>query len=381
MKLNFTHSIAVAVLISSIFLSCSQSKEKAPTEPNDTILKAGFIKANKGVKLKIDKKDDLDWYGMKVPAKGYIKIGAKNVPKKLGLEVRFALKQAWEDQKQKWVSDWNKLPYTIPVRDKDTIYFAIGDDHRNNSSSKEFSMKASFIKEFDSSEPNDKVDNSVDLKTGKKQTSYIFPKEDREWYKLKADTQGYFIAKARKSPENIKPEVMFATRSEMGDEMNQISDYLKIPCGVFIKNKGDYYVKLLDNHHNAASQDAIIWKMDFKKEMDETEPNNSFKDAYSVSVPDTLQIATFPLNDYDYFKIDDDSDRKIKIKAEKVGDIKPEIRLFARKDEMSEPKGVTNWKKLPTKVKLKKGMQHYLQFHDNHDNARSTKSFKLRLFK
>jgi len=361
------------------FLDKKNDKEsgKGIGEPNNTILEAGILKTGEINTMKIDTIGDIDWYAIPVSGQGYLTVSTKKVPENLNLQVRFAEKQAWEKEKHKWYTDWNYMPHTISVEKSDTLYFAIIDNHNDEASDEEIEFKVDFIEEFDEYEPNDQPDEAVEVASGELMRTAFFPKSDVDWFKIDVDTSGYLMIRAKSVPEPISVIVRYATRKSEFDKVEYIKDWQTLPAGIQVTEPGTYYFSLIDNHQDAMSQEKAEWKVDFIEEMDPTEPNNSFKEAYAVTTNDTVQMAIFPKGDVDIFKLTPEKSAAIRISADAPGDIKLQFRLHVIED--FEEKRLTEWLYLPQHIEVEGGKEYYFEIIDNHHDAYSEKPFELKI--
>jgi hypothetical protein len=351
------------------------SPEKPGKEPNDSILKADPIKLDKAVKMKIDSNHDRDWFRTTIPDKGYLKIGAKDVPDGLKLEVKFAEKQPWQDQKHNWYTGWNRLPEATQFHERDTLYFAIQDNNRDAGSAEQFAIKAQFIKEFDEHELNNEAANAAKQPLGESIKSYFYPVGDKDWFQFKAAGEGYLWIKEKSAPDNVKSEAKFARRDDMTEELETLTHNNRVPCAVRIPEKGTYHVRLQDNNRDESSTDPVQWKVDYLKEMDTTEPNNETAKAHPASIGETIAIAIFPKEDRDYVKLKPKQQKEVFIKANSPDDIEAAVRLF--KKTGMETKRMTSRKKLPHKTTFKGGETYFIEFRDYNDDNRYPKTFPV----
>lgn len=368
-------------LMCALAIGCSDSKssEKNVGEPNNTILQAGLIETGKAYSMKIDSVGDIDWYAVPIVDSGYVTISTKTVPDNLTLNVRFAEKEEWQAQKEKWLSPWMNVPTTITVEGIDTLYFAIIDDYNDAFSDEAFEFKVDFIKEFDKYEPNDTPELAHDVKPGESVQSYFFPNSDQDWFKIDVDTTGYLMLRSRKVPEGININARFGWKESEFDEIEYISQWQNLPAGLQVSKAGTYYFVLSDDYNDAMSEDPAEWKIDFVSEMDATEPNNSFDQAHVVKIGDTIRSAIYPLGDVDFFTFNSDKKQTIRINGNAPQGITPNIRLHVMED--MKPKIVQNWAEIPLKVELEANTPYYLELIDDYNDAYSEEPVVLILSK
>lgn len=356
--------------------ACSSPKEKNVIgEPNNSILEAGVLESGESYSMKIDSIGDIDWFALPVSGQGYLNISTKEIPDDLKLVVRFANKQEWEPTKQKWISGELGLPATIAVSEPDTIYFAFKDKYNQKASDKEIVFRAEFIEEFDEHEPNNDAESAKMIATGQLIKSTFYPTSDVDWFKTKVDSSGYLLIQARTVPENVKVETRFAKKSDDFSDVEFISGGLGLPAAVQVSSPGEYYIQLKDKYNAQMSMDMAEWKVDFIPEMDATEPNNSFDQAYRMAVNDTVQIAIFPQGDNDYFVITPNANSTLRVASKIPKDFRAEIQIFEEVD--FEHKPIAKWQSLPATFEVKADQKYYIQLHTKYDSSFSPDPFEF----
>ena len=371
---TFTHQISLLATLFVLVAACSSPKKKNDIgEPNNSILEAGILESGESYTMKIDSVGDVDWFGIPVPKQGYLNVSVKEIPENLSFVVRFANKEEWKAQKENWISDDLGLPATIVVNGPDTIYFAFKDKYAKNASEDEIVFKAEFIEEFDEHEPNDDANSATSVATGELIKSTFFPTSDVDWFKTKVDSSGYLMVQARNIPENINVEVRFAKKPDEFSDAEYISEGLGLPASIQAETPGDYYIQLKDKYNKEMSRDMAEWKVDFINEMDVTEPNNSFEEAYHLAINDTVKIAIFPQGDKDYFTFTPKANATLRVAAKLPADSRPEIQLYEEIDFEKKPVG--EWQALPAKLEVKANQKYYIQLQTKYDKAFSPEPF------
>ncbi|MBS3818074.1 hypothetical protein KGY73_01000 [bacterium] len=369
------------LFLSALLTGCGGAGgEGGEKEPNNSIGEASAVSLEKTFPITINPEGDVDWFKVELPEQGYLKVQAGEVPEDLGLKVSFAVYEEWEGEKEKKLRGWNDLPDAVSIPEEGTYYFAIKDHHDDAFSKKPVNIKAAFVKEFDSWEPNDSPEEAAEVKVGSIIRPAIFPAGDQDWFKVSVKEQGYLRIQSKDIPEGITPQVLYATYDEWADpKVEKIRSWSRLPDACFVPDSGDYLIRLHDDHDNEGSESTFDLKIDFLEEMDEAEPNDEFENAKSVSRGDTLTVAIFPKGDKDYFKIKNDKGEMLKLKAEGFSEeIVPEAKLFIRDEENPDKlKEVSDWKKLPGKYEVKKSEEYFILLHDDYDNKGSSKTFKL----
>jgi len=369
--------LAGVVAVIGLAVACSSSGGDIG-EPNNSILESGMLESGKSYTMKIDSVGDIDWYSVPVPGQGYLNISTKTVPDNLNLQLRFAEKQEWEPEKQKWMTGWSDIPKTIAVLDPDTLYFVIADNYNDEASDEEVEFKTEFIEEFDEYEPNDEPDNAVSVSSGEVMETAFFPKTDVDWFKIKVEELGYLMLQARSVPDDITVNARYAKRKDAFGKAEYISGWQKLPAGIQVTEEGEYYFTLVDDYNDAMSREKAVWKIDYIAEVDSTEPNNSFEEAYSVSIGDTVKAAIFPKGDEDYFTLTPDSKLTIRLAAQHPDNIKPEVKLYVIED--FEEKAIGSWEKLPTQLQLERDRKYYFVLVDDYNDEYSMEPVTLRIF-
>lgn len=370
---QFFQQITGVITILLFITACSSPKEKEKKddigEPNNSILEAGLLDSGKPYQMKIDTIGDVDWFAVPVDGPGYLNLSTKNIPENLKLVVRFAKKQEWEQQKEKWITGEMGFPATIPIEEPDTIYFVFKDKYNNNAAEENIEFKADFIEEFDEYESNNIVDSAKTVATGESVKSYFYPPSDVDWFKTEVDTSGYLMIQARSLPENIKVEARFAKKPDDFSKAEYISGGMGLPAAIQVTDPGEYYFYLKDKYNSNMSKDPAEWKVEFVSEIDTTEPNNDFDTAYQLAVNDTVRTAIFPKGDQNYFTFTPKMSGELRLATKHPKELKPEIKLFAEKDFEAEPIG--KWQVLPTNIEVEADQKYYIQLHTKYDNAYS----------
>ena len=367
---QFNHKILGAIAVLFLVSACSSPEKKNEIgEPNNSILEAGLLQSGESYTMKIDSVGDVDWYAVPVSGKGYLDVSTKNVPKGLNLVIRFAEKQEWEQKKVKWRTSELGLPATIPIYEADTVYFRIKDKFNKNASDEEIVFKPEFIEEFDQYEPNNVSDSAKMVTTGEVIKSTFYPTSDIDWFRTTVDSSGYLMLQARSVPKNINVHVRFAKKPDAFSKIDYISSGMDLPAAIQVTDPGDYYFYLKDKFNAEMSKDMAEWKIDFIPEMDTTEPNNNFDQAYLLAIDDTVKIAIFPVGDHDYFTLTPDANSTIRIATKHPKNLRPEIQLYVEKDFERKPIG--KWQELPTTLEVEAGQKYYIRLHSKLNNSYS----------
>ncbi|MCK4663625.1 MAG: hypothetical protein KAT68_12215 [Bacteroidales bacterium] len=231
-------------------------------------------------------------------------------------------------------------------------------------------------------EPNNTIEQAVEITLGKAFSSSINPLGDYDWFKTEISEQGYLKVSGNEIPEGLTIEIAYFLYQEWeGEKQKRVRGWRELPNALFIAEKGTYYFALHDNYDDQFSEQAFKIKVDFLKEFDPTEPNNNPKEAKQIEFDSDLIVATYPVGDYDFLKVKAEKQGYITVKSKDVPEgITPEVK-FCTFDEWSEPKlkTIRNWNELPTACFIPEAGEYYLIFHDNYDDACSENPYKLKI--
>jgi hypothetical protein len=349
-------------------------------EPNNSIGEAGEITLDESFPITIEPKGDVDWFKVELSEQGYLKVQTGECPEELKLEVSFALYKEWEGEKEQRIRGWNRLPDAVFIPEGGTYYFAVKDDYDDASSGKAIQIKASFLKEFDPFEPNDKPEEAKLVKAGSVVNPAVYPVRDVDWLKVNLDEQGYLVLKSNNVPEAIVPEVSYMIYDEWADsKVKELRSWRQFPDACLIPDSGEYLIKLHDDYDDAASETPYDLKIEFLEEMDENEPNDEFSNARAINRGDTLTLAVFPEGDRDYYKIKTMEAKSLKFLAKGFSDdIIPEIKLMVLdENNPNELKEASAWKRLPADFEVEANKEYFVLLHDDYDDAGSPEAFQL----
>jgi phage anti-repressor protein len=380
MKIKKLLTMVLTGLLVFAFIGCS-GKKGGDKEPNNSIEQANDITLGSPFSITIDPKGDKDWFKVNLTEQGYLKVQASQVPEEIGIEVAFALYQEWEGEKEKRIRGWRKLPDALFIPKEGTYYFVIKDNYDDKSSDKQIQIKVDFLKEFDLTEPNNSPQEAKLIEAGSSVKPAIFPTGDNDWLKVKVEKQGYLTLKTKDVPEGITPEVRYSIFDEWADpKVKTIRDWRKMPDACFVPKAGEYYILLHDDYSDKNSEKPFDLKIDFLDEMDQSEPNDDFKDAKTINRGDTLNLAIFPTGDNDYYKIKISEGDKIRFMAKGFSNITPEIKLFVLDEkDPNKLKDFSGWKKLPAEFDVESGQEYFVLVHDDYGDASSPKAFEIRV--
>jgi hypothetical protein len=282
-------------------------------------------------------------------------------------------------KKDKEIKGWTDIPAVLHVPEAGTYYFAIIDDYNDEASTDPISIKIEFVPEFDEFEFNDSPETAKELKFGDVQKVYIYPKGDKDWFKVHMTKKGYIKTMIKNSQEGVVPEIKFLKVDDWaGDEQKELRGWGKFPNACYIADTGMVYLLLHDDYDDAGSEGEFEFKVDFIDDIDVNEPNEVYDSAKMVKRKDTLNLAIFPSGDKDFYKIQINQGNKLSFMAKDFSDdIVPEVRLYTLDTIDNKLKEFSGWERLPAELEVETGKLYYFMIHDDYDDKGSEKLFQV----
>ena len=345
-------------------------------EPNDTAKTANYVDFGKPVTLSINPKGDNDWFRVFVQQQGYLQVQARDVPKRLGLEVKYYTYDEWDGTKV--IRDWSSVPDGCFVTSGE-YYLRLNDNYNDAASDQSFSVRIGFLPEIDEGEPNNDPKIATSVTLGQTVYPAIYPRGDKDWYTLEVKKQGYLRLTPRDVPKNIGLEARFCIYDEW-DGLTVVRDWSSLPEGCAVM-PGVYHICLGDNYNDAAAAKTFPMLIEFLDEMDPAEPNNRPDDAKSFLPGETKTLAIYPTGDHDYYAVKLDEAGTISLQTQNVPrGLGLEVSLLTPKDSNpSKYDRIDGYRSLPTQYNLEGGRQYYLQFLDNYNDRSSVDTFRVRM--
>lgn len=374
---SFFAFFAVSFLCTILVVGCGGGMT-TEQEPNNSIDEAENIPLDWKFKTKIQEKKDTDWFKTDLSKQGYLRVKAEGVPEELGLEVRFALKEEWKGNKVKPIRGWNELPESVRIPEKGTYYIQLRDDYNDAHSDKAFEITAEFLEEFDSFEINDGPKQASSVDRGQVIKPAIYPTGDYDWFKINVKDTGYLSAKESDVPGEIDPEVRWVKYDKWSDpKVEKLRGWNDLPDAVFVPKAGEYYVEVRDDYNDGQSTDNFKLKLDYMEPMDPHEPNDGADQAAKLTLNKTVTVSIFPVGDQDYFRFSPKKDGTLKIRTSGDEGVDPEVALYYELDNGEWSDG-SDWKNPPTSFAVRAKRTYLLRLHDDYDDQRSPKTFKVR---
>lgn len=355
-------------------------------EPNDEIGQAGAVSLGEPFELTIEPAGDRDWFAVEVPGPGYLDVGTGSVPDEIGLEVAFARHQKWEAEKENWLRGWEEPPVAAWVPEAGTYHVAVHDDHDDGESDEPIELRVDFVEPFDPQEPNDTPEEAAEQKLDAVATVAVFPRGDRDWFRVEAPGSGYLEVHARDVPDGVGPEVLFTQHDEWSGERSDLRGWVDVPAAVFLPEAGTYHVALRDDHDNARSRDTFEARFRWLEAMDPGEPNGTHREATPLSSDGpsgaSATMAIFPEGDRDIFRLELAEAGPVRVQAGGGvdGDLGLEAALYRpHPKKLGEIQRVVGWNDLPAELSAEHAGEHFLMVRDDHDNEASPEPFELRV--
>ena len=230
-------------------------------------------------------------------------------------------------------------------------------------------------------EPNNTIEEAVDINPGEIIAINIDPVGDYDYFKVEVPEQGYLKIQSSAAPENLTPEVSFRAYQEWeAEKEKEIRHWHRLPDAVFVKDPGVCYFVIHDDYDDQSSKEKIEIRAEFIPEFDPTEPNNSPEEAREVGFTD-LKLAVFPVGDQDWLKVMAPGQGYIKAMTRNVPEgITPEI-YYATYDEWADPKiqELRHWHTMPDACFVSDSGLYYLLFHDDYDDQAYESVYDLKL--
>lgn len=227
-------------------------------------------------------------------------------------------------------------------------------------------------------ESNNYISKANTVKIGEVFSHRIYPLGDVDWFKVQIPEQGYLRIVSVSSPSDVEIEVMFAQATDLRkNKFKQLRSWMELPDACFCRVKGNIYFSLKDQWDDGASPDISEIKVEFIPEVDITEPNNDYTEAFPVSFGNTFDVSIFPLKDGDWFSFQADSQGYVEILIpSKVSKVQPEARFY-KKNEFDKLQEIGLWKELPGGFAIEQPGQYYVYVHDTWEDDCCENPFQL----
>lgn len=350
-------------------------------EPNDVIGEAGSVSLGEPFSLTIEPAGDRDWFAVEVPGPGYLDVGAGSVPEGLELEVAFARHEKWEAEKENWLRGWTEPPVAVRVPEAGTYHVAVHDAFDDGESGEPIELRVDHVEPFDPHEPNGAPEEAAAAELDAVVTAAVFPRGDRDWFRVQAPASGYLEVQARNVPEGLEPEALFARHDEWSGERTDLKGWSELPAAVFLPEAGAYHVALHDAFDDARSRETFEARFRWIESMDPGEPNGTHRKATGWPSEGPATLAIFPTGDRDVFRLDLAAPGPVQVTAAGVADgLNLEASLYRpHPEELGEIQQVVGWTDLPAELSAEQAGEHFLMVHDDFDDAGAPEAFELQV--
>jgi tetratricopeptide (TPR) repeat protein len=197
-------------------------------------------------------------------------------------------------------SNWkNRRSFRVEPGD---YYYNLGWDAmvNKNESNTVLKVKYEFIPEMDKFEPNDSIYDAKFVLTGQENEVAVFPGDDIDWFCYEPEEDGYLRITLGETPKAIRHDFLFHIYESGKKEDLHAGEYLPVSAKVFAGKKYFIKVSILGVDR---SPETFRVKFDLIPEKDETEPNDTFKDAYEIKGSFTGRIYIMGKAEREYFKL------------------------------------------------------------------------------
>jgi hypothetical protein len=377
-----TKNVSLIIFVTLLFfiVSCSKSAIKdMDNEPNNKVTEAvPLVLDTISFITHIQENGDFDWFKIEIPEKGYYKLSAPKIPEGLKIQIKFAKYNTEESNKEKNISDWLDLPAIYHFSEKGTYFYVLHDDFDDASSEEDIVLKPKFIPEFDDYEMNDDINTAKELNFDQNYVFYLYPASDFDWFKMKLNgKKGYLKTSIDKTYEGVNLQVKFAKKNPDENNYITIKDWHEFPVSLALPETDEIYLSIHDDFEDAYSENPYTLKLQYLPEMDSNEPNNDFKSAKNVSAGDTLELAIYPKDDFDWFKLSVAKGDSLKFIVHDVAEpVHPQIRIYTYNEDENNLKTFRDWQDFPFATTMT-DTSYYFSIHDDFEDARSEKTFKL----
>ena len=348
-----------------LFQACQRTADRF--EPNDSFNQAKRIKLGKDLKMSIYPKRDIDFFKFTIDSPGVIGIEYDiNKPTNIKL-----IATIYDSDTNILISN-ERIPFKITL-DKGEYFISVQDDLNDEESPQFFNLRINYYKvNLDKYEPNDKLEQAKVVKVNESIKINIFPKGDRESFKVKSPNAGYLsFSYGEDKPVNINLSLNF---HDLDGEF--LKGPVTLPAEIPVA-EGVYAFVLFDQDDQAESENLFQVNLSFTPvSLDKYEPNDSFSQAKEITLSEVLDINLFPQGDVDIFKFQLKQSSVLELlkefgKDKGIIDVKTNIH-----DNFGNT--VLNNKSIPLEIELAPGI-YYIEFFLQNQNTVYPEMFKIKI--
>ncbi|MBO6719683.1 MAG: caspase family protein [Rhizobiaceae bacterium] len=285
---------------------------------NDSYGSAQPVPPGAAVDSRISPRGDRDWYRIEVPIAGRLNLFASRPPENIDLYAR-----VWNAD-IKVVGDWQGAPreggaldaaFALPGAG--TYWVELADGNNNADSAEPFTLEFDFLPSNDPLEPNDTIGAARPIPLPAEFQPTIFPRGDRDWYRVWVPEPGLLTLLAERVPDNLDVYMRLwdldgkVVKDWQGPAREGGDTVLEAELAV----PGIYAIEMADGNNNAESPDGFSFVAEFTPVEDETEPNESFGQAAHLESSGRHRLAMFPRGDRDWLSLDVDHPGELRMLA------------------------------------------------------------------
>lgn len=235
---------------------------------------------------------------------------------------------------------------------------------------------------FGDIEPNNTIEEAHPVKFVEPFPVTIDPVGDQDWFKAEIKEPGYLKVQASNIPQGLALEAAFGLYQEWeGKKEKRLRNWHKLPDALPVSKEGTYYFVVGDDYNDKSSQKSFQLKVDFLKEFDFQEPNDTPQEAKPVEIGKEITLAVYPVGDQDWLKVTAPGQGYLVVYSKGVPEgIVPEVR-YSGYDEWAEPKvkGIRDWRKLPDGCFIPKAGEYYILLQDQWNDGCSETPFTIKI--
>ena len=267
-------------------------------ECNNSFAEASPVQVGDTVHGAINDNGDNDYYMVNIPRAGVFDYAVSNVPSNVEMRViiynanQFAIRDEYSGSGAPHFR--RKL-----VCDPGTYYFRLMDRQDNSSSTQLYSFVVNFDT-TDAYECNNDFPDASPIQLGDSIWGAINDNGDNDFYEVNVPRPGVFDYGVTNVPSNVEMRVLIYD----ANQVLQHDAYSGSGASHFrrrwVCSPGTYYFRLMDRHNNSSSTQLYAFVLNLDT-TDAYECNNSFNEAKTIAICDTVFGSIGMTSDYDYY--------------------------------------------------------------------------------
>jgi len=288
-------------------------------EPNNRFKEAKEIKAAGEFRDFIFPKGDRDYYRFDIPEAGRLSVYYSHEDVNMRPAMRFI--SCENSSLRNWVSadDFGKMAeFSYDFAASGKVYLELNHHGDGRASLLTYLLKTEFIPVKDVYEPNNRFKEAKTIPVGETASAYIFPKGDRDYYRIDVDKPGDLDIKVSSKNPLVRPGFRMITAEnstfqnwvkadEASNEVELSREVIAVTYFIEVSQYGDNYASLKE------------YKLDvtLTPSNDPYEPNDSFAEATEIGLNLPIKATIFRKGDRDYYKfrINNPCDLTVDIKS------------------------------------------------------------------